>query len=272
MTQYHGGMRFWLAITVLALPMCAANWKKEVLFRATFDGGSAAQIGVGDKNLYSAPTYKDKPVPGLEGSGVEWVASGGRKGGALKFPVKNTKAVFFKAHGNVSLREGTLSFWLKLDPDQDLAPGFCDPLQLTDKAYNNSAIWVDFTKDDKPRHFRLGVFGALKAWNPGNLDPDKNPEFNNRLVTVNTPPFGREKWTHVAITYSGLGEGTGTATLYLNGQSQGTRTGIKEIFDWDKVNTTIRLGINYTGLMDDIATFKRALTEKEVAELSKGGW
>lgn len=265
-------MRFLLLFSLCLTGLCAANWKKEVLFRATFDGGTAAQIGVGDKNLYSAPTYKDKPVPGLEGSGVEWVTSGGRKGGALKFPVKNTKAVYFKAHGNVGLQSGTLSFWLKLDPDQDLAPGFCDPLQLTDKAYNNSAIWVDFTKDDKPRHFRLGVFGALKAWNPTNAESDKNPDFNNRLVVVNKPPFTRDAWTHVAIVYSGLGEGAGTATLYVNGQSQGTKTGIKEIFDWDKVNTTIRLGINYTGLMDDIATFRRPLTEKEVKELAGGKW
>jgi hypothetical protein len=265
-------MRHWLALSLLTTSLFAANWKKEVLFRATFDGGTAAQVGVGDKNLYSAPSYKDKSVPGLEGSGVEWVTTGGRKGGALKFPVKNTKAVFFKAHGNVNLHQGTLSFWLKLDPDQDLAPGFCDPLQSTDKAYNNSAIWVDFTKDDKPRHFRLGVFGALKSWNPGNAEADKNPDFNNRLVVVKTPPFTREKWTHVAIVYSGLGEGEGTATLYVNGDSQGQRKGIKELFDWDMHATTLRLGINYVGLMDDIATFMRPLTEKEVKELSSGKW
>ena len=44
---------------------------------------------------------------------------------------------------------------LKLDPETDLEPGFCDPLQITDKAYNDSAVWVDFPKDDIPRHFRL---------------------------------------------------------------------------------------------------------------------
>jgi len=40
-----------------------------------------------------------------------------------------------------------------------------------------------------PRHFRLGVLGALKAWNPANTAPDKNPDFNNRLVVVKRTPF-----------------------------------------------------------------------------------
>lgn len=265
-------MRLVLLLAVFTLSGFAADWKEEALFRATFDGTVDAKLAGGDKTLYSAANYKEPGKPGLEGSGVEHAKGAGRKGDALRFPVKNTKAVYFKALNNVNPKEGTLSFWLKLDPDQDLAPGYCDPLQLTDKAYNNSAIWVDFTKDDKPRHFRLGVFGALKAWNPGNVESDKNPAFNSRLVVVKKPPFSREKWTHVAIVYSGLGSNTGAATLYLNGESQGANNTIKEAFDWEMASTTIRLGINYTGLMDDISAFRRALTAAEVAELAKGKW
>jgi hypothetical protein len=261
-----------MLLVVFAVSVSAANWKKEAIFRATFDGGTSAKVAGGDKALYTAPNYKEAGKPTLEGSGVEHAKGAGRKGDALKFPVKNTKAVYFKALNNVNPKDGTLSFWLKLDPDQDLAPGFCDPIQLTDKAYNNSAIWVDFTKDDKPRHFRLGVFGALKAWNSANLEPDKNPAFNNRLVVVKKPPFTREKWTHVAITYSGLGTADGAATLYLNGVSQGSNNSIKEAFDWEMANTTLRLGVNYVGLLDDVAAFRRALTADEVKELSTGKW
>ncbi|MBI2689074.1 MAG: LamG domain-containing protein [Acidobacteria bacterium] len=259
-------------LPLLTTALFAANWKDDVLFRATFDGSVNAKTAAGDKTLYSAPTYKEPGKPGLEGSGVEHAKGAGRKGDALRFPVKNTKAVYFKAAQNFNSTEGTISFWLKLDPDQDLAPGFCDPLQVTDKAYNNSAIWVDFTKDDKPRHFRLGVFGALKAWNPNNLESDKNPAFSGRLAVVNKPPFTRDRWTHIAITYSGLGAATGTASLYLNGQIQGSSSPIKEIFDWDMANTTFRLGVNYVGLMDDLSTFRRPLTAKEVAELATGKW
>lgn len=265
-------MRFAALFPIFAALLWSADWKKEVLFRATFDKGMNATAGAGDRKLYWAPSYKEAGQPGLEGSGVIYERTGGRKGGALRFPAKNTKAVFFRAERNVELTAGTISFWLKLDPDQDLAPGFCDPLQLTDKAYNNSAIWVDFTKDEKPRYFRLGVFGALKAWNPGGTDPDKNPVFNNRLVVVKKPPFTREKWTHVAITYSGLGTGKGTATLYVNGESQGDSTPIGEAFDWDPAQTTLRLGIAYVGWMDDLTTFRRPLTREELRELSSGKW
>lgn len=272
MTQYSSGMRRAFLLPLLLTSLMAADWKKEVLFRATFDGSTDAKIAAGDKAIYNAANYKEAGKAGLDGSGVEHAKGAGRKGDALKFPVKNTKAVYFQALNNVNAKEGTISFWLKLDPDQDLAPGFCDPIQVTDKAYNNSAIWVDFTKDDKPRHFRLGVFGALKAWNPTNLESDKNPAFNNRLVVVKKAPFTREKWTNVAIVYSGLGSGKGAATLYLNGEAQGSNTSIAEIFDWEMGKTTIRLGVNYVGLMDDVATFRRPLTGAEIKELASGKW
>jgi hypothetical protein len=264
-------MRRVLLLPLLIATIQAADWKKEAVFRATFDGSTTAQTAGGDKSIYSGPNYKEPGKPGLEGSGVEHAKGAGRKGDALKFPVKNTKAVYFKALDSFSPKDGTLSFWLKLDPDQDLAPGFCDPIQITDKAYNNSAIWVDFTKDDKPRHFRLGVFGALKAWNPTNAESDKNPDFSNRLIVVNKPRFTREKWTNIAIVYSGLGTPAGSATLYMNGDAQGSNT-IKEIFDWDMTKTAIRLGVNYVGLMDDVAAFRRPLTAKEVKELASGKW
>ena len=265
-------MRCYLLLLFLTTTLFAADWKKELLFRATFDGSTSAKIAAGDGAIYSGATYKDAAQPGLGTSGVEHAKGAGRKGDALKFPVKNTKAVFFKAAKNFSSESGTVSFWLKLDPDQDLAPGFCDPLQITDKAYNNSAIWVDFTKDDKPRHLRLGVFGALKAWNSSNLEPDKNPDFNRRLVVVKKPPFSREKWTNVVIVYAGLGSSAGSASLYLDGVPQGSSNSIQEIFDWDMANTSIRLGVNYVGLMDDIATSRRPLNAKEIKELAKGKW
>jgi hypothetical protein len=262
----------WLTVPLCTLTLFAADWKKDILFRATFDGSLNAATAAGDKTLYSAPTYKEPGKPGLEGSGVEHAKGAGRKGDALRFPQKNVKAVYFKAGDNVNPVTGTVSFWLKVDPDQELAPGYCDPIQITDKAYNNSAIWVDFTKDERPRHFRLGVFGALKSWNPNNVDSDKNPAFNNRLVVVQKPPFSRDRWTHIAITYSGLSSDKGTATLYLNGQKQGNSSPIKEMFDWSMANTTIRLGVNYVGLLDDVALFRRALTDGEVAELATGKW
>jgi hypothetical protein len=253
----------------------AADLSKDLTFRAGFDGSTDAQYARGDKKLYTAPSYKEQGAarPGIGNPDVELAPGLGLKeSGALRFKKKNTMAVFYRAERNVSFDaanwSGTVSFWLSLDPEQDLEPGYCDPLQVTDKAFNDSAIWVDFTRDDKPRHFRLGVFGALNVWNPRNLPPDKNEFFLKRLVVVNRPPFARGRWTHVAVTFAGLG-GNGTAKLYLDGKVQGSAS-TAEPFSWDLSRGAIRLGVNYVGLMDDIAVFARPLTDREIATITAG--
>ncbi len=86
---------------------------------------------------------------------------------------------------------GTISFWMRLDPDKDLQPGYCDPLQVTQFAWNNGSFFVDFDKD-LPRDFRLGVFSDLKFWNPENIDWEKLPVEKRPMVTVKKPPFSRE--------------------------------------------------------------------------------
>jgi hypothetical protein len=265
---------FSLATTALTF---AADLNKDLTFRATFDSPSLdADTALGDRRIYGAADYKSQAsaTPGLGSPDIEIAKGQGRKGDALRFKKKNNRALFYKADKNVAFDpknwSGTISFWLNLDPDQDLEPGYCDPIQVTDKAYNDSAIWTDFTKDDKPRHFRLGVFGALKSWNPKDIAPDKNPDFLKRLVVVKQPAFARGKWTHVAITFSGLGSGKGSATLYVDAKPQGTASGIGEIFDWNIANGAIRLGVAYVGLMDDVSIFKRPLTAAEIQQIRTG--
>jgi hypothetical protein len=262
-----------LGLLVLSAALQAADLKSALTFRATFDGGTDAAVAQGDRRIYSAASYKDQDQaqPGFGSVPAELAPDAGVKGGALRFTKKNAQALFYKAAKNVAFDgsnwTGTISFWLNLSPDEDLEPGYCDPIQVTDKAYNDSAIWVDFTKDERPRHFRLGVFGQLKTWNPQNLEADKNPAFLNRLVVVKQPPFKRGTWTHVAITHQKLG-GAGAAALYLNGQLMGTTPVILEGFQWDAAKGAIRLGVNYTGLMDDVAIFNRALSETEIREIT----
>ena len=249
--------------------------KRALTFHASFEDGPDADFALGDRRLYTAPSYQeqDQARPGIGNPEVQIVAGAGRFGHALKFHKKNTHAIFYRAGKNVAFADnnwsGTVSFWLNLSPDQDLEPGFCDPIQITDKAYNDSAVWTDFTKDDKPRHFRLGVFGDLEAWNPEKLEPDQNPVFSGRLVAVTKPPFNRGTWTHVVATYSGLGKGAGVAKLYLNGELQGTSEEIGEAFTWDMAQATFRIGVNYVGLFDEAALFNRALDDEEVLALHK---
>jgi hypothetical protein len=244
--------------------------RPALTLHASFDTGFEADFARGDKRLLHAPNYKqiDAAKAGTGDVDVAIESAAGIAGSAaLRFRSKNTRALFFRGEGHVAPARGTVSFWLRLDPQKDLAPGFCDPIQITDKDYNDSAIWVDFTKDEVPRHFRLGVFGELKAWNPSNLAPDKNPDFVRRLVVVERPPFTRETWTQVVVTWSDLGSERGTAALYLNGRLVSNSTGIREPFVWDASKLSIRLGVNYTGWMDELAVFDRALNSSEVGML-----
>lgn len=249
---------------------------KDLLFHASFDHGVEADFAKGDKRLHSATSYKKREDAraGLHHPDIEVAKGAGRFGDALRFLKKNERAVYYPAAGNVNFAngnwQGTISFWLSLDPETDLAPGFCDPLQVTDADYNDGAIWVDFTKDDKPRHFRLGVFGDLDKWNPGNVPPDKNPAFMQRLVVVRKTPFARGKWTHVAIAHESLGSGHGRATLYLNGELMGTTEQIREPFTWDMARSALRLGVNYVGLFDELSVYSRPFTAAQVKAIYQG--
>jgi len=247
--------------------------KATLEFLATFDRGFDADYAHGDPLIYTAPAYNKlgAAAPGLGNPDVVIAKGQGRYGDALQFRKKNTQAVFYRASVNTGYRarnwSGTVSFWLSVSPDTDL-DGYTDPIQLTDKTYNNAAIWVDFTRDDKPRHFRLGVFGDSAAWSKGSVSPNEDPFFNQRTVVVTQPPFARGQWTHVAIAFSGIGtDSGGTAKLYLNGKPAGTATGIKEPFTWEPFLATVRLGVNYTGLFDELSMYSRALTDAEVDAL-----
>jgi hypothetical protein len=114
------------------------------------------------------------------------------------------------------------------------------------------------------------VFGDSAAWNKGNLASDKDPFFNRRTVVVTQPPFARGQWTHVVLAFSGLStDAGGTAKLYLNGKLAGTADGIREPFNWEPLLATIRLGVNYTGLFDELSIYTRALSDAEVDALYK---
>jgi len=245
----------------------------SLTLHASFDHGFKADFALGDPQIYSAPSWDEAhdAEVGLTNPDIQIVSDHGRFGSALQFTRQNTSAIFYRAEEKVSYSEndlsGTVSFWLSLSPDLDLAPGYCDPIQITDQAYNDGAVWVDFTNTD-PRQFRLGVFGDLDSWNPEGVSSDENPRFEESLVVVESPPFRREEWTHVVITFEGLNaDHVGKARLFLDGDLQGTIQDIGEPFSWDLPRVQVRIGVNYIGSFDDLALFDRALTEAEVSLL-----
>jgi hypothetical protein len=113
------------------------------------------------------------------------------------------------------------------------------------------------------------------VWDPTGRDLDKTPEAERPLVTVTRPPFTRQRWTHVVITFAqfNTGQKDGVATLYLDGQAVGSVSPREQTFTWEPGQAIALLGINYTGLFDELAFFNRALSAAEVARLfaSPGG-
>jgi hypothetical protein len=253
-----------------------ASLGRALTFHASFDHGSDADFGHGDRRIFTAASMKHPRIghPGLPASGVVSIAKGeGKVGDALRFHRKAPEIVFFQGDKNLSYTKsnwsGTVSFWLRLDPDADLEPGYCDPLQITPREWNDAALWVDFSKDERPRHFRLGAFADRAVWDPNLRDLDKVPEAERPMVTVTKPPFTRQRWTHVVFTFANFNTGKkdGVATLYVDGKPQGTVTAREQTLSWDPAKTITMIGLNYTGLFDELAFFNRALTAVEVEEL-----
>ncbi len=245
-------------------------------FHASFDRSANADFGHGDLQIYRAQGGRlDQAQPGLPSAAVHLAKKRGRLGGALAFTDKTTTRIFFKAEKNLRYRadnwNGTVSFWLNLDPEKDLKPGFCDPVQVTDKAWNKAALWVDFSKDEVPRHFRYGAFADYAVWNPANRKFEAIAPTERPWIVVERHPFGRGKWTHVVMTFSGFNRsGTGgVAKLFLDAKLQGELKDRPQVFTWDISKTMIFLGIAYIGLMDDLALFDRALSPQEIEVLHR---
>lgn len=245
--------------------------KESLTFCTTFDDGTDAQFAVGDGKLYAAESYDHSRSQALTTLPNEVTCAKGQGyfGGALEFKRKAKPVVFYQSDQNVQFSSenwsGTISLWLSLDPSLDLAPGYSDPIQITDSGYDDAALWVDFS-DKNPRNFRMGVFGDVELWNPDKIGPDQNPAFTKRLVTADKPLFERGRWTHVVITFENINTGKGSAALYVNGKWQGERE-ISEPFSWDLQKSKIYLGLNYVGFLDEVSIFRRSLTAAEIGSL-----
>ncbi|WP_169980097.1 LamG domain-containing protein [Tautonia rosea] len=251
----------------------------SLTFAATFDQGFDADVAQGDPTFFSAATAaRETPVAGPDGPGIDRIAEGGRSGGALRFTQENRRVHFFRVEDNLPFEgpdgdgwSGSISYFLNLDPESELPPAYVDPIQITQKAWNDAAIWNDFTKDDRPRVFRLGVLADLKVWNPENADFDALPPSEKPVVPVTDTPFAKGRWTHIVITFDHFNTGRtdGEARLYLDGELQGAVSGWNQRFSWDPSQAVIFLGLGYAGLMDDLMIFDRSLSADEVRQLTE---
>lgn len=251
----------------------ALNLKKSLTFHAAFDGSADANLARGDRQVYTAAdrTKRDAATAGLPAEEIARIAKNeGRFGDAIEFRAKTKSQVFYRGGDNVGYQpknwQGSVSFWLRLDPDKDLEPGYCDPFQIYAQAWGEGNLFVEFSKDHTPRHFRFGIMAVTKFWNPQNRKYEEMPESQRPIVPVHKTPFRRDRWTHVLVTFANINSGQpdGRGTLYLDGKKQGSFTGWNNTFNWDVSKSALTLGLNYTGFIDDFAIFDRELTDDEV--------
>lgn len=246
-------------------------------FNATFDSVTDANLFGNHGWICTAESTERKSFKEhahTQGSAIEKDA--GVVGDCLRFTKKTKEVLFYKAKEAADFYPrddwaGSVSFWLKLDPNQALGNGYCDPVQIAGRKWNDGAIWVDFANVN-PRTFRLGVFSDFEVWNPNRIKWEEVPKQDRPIVVVENPPFQSDRWTHVAFTFENINstkDRDSVAKLYLNGKMMGAIKQPIEI-SWDEENDpfpAIMLGWNYIGDFDELEIFHRALTEEEIGYL-----
>ena len=266
-------LAIWTPATLLGQTATRSQVMTSLRFHASFDGTGDATIASDDGKIYTVESMARKAwTPGITRPDVSIAKGQGKQGDCLRFGKKSPQVICFKGEAMPYQSKdwsGTVSFWMRLDPDKDLEPGYCDPIQITQKAWNDAALFVDFDKD-LPRDFRLGVFSDLRFWNPENVVWEKWPVDKRPMVTVTKPGFTRELWKHVAFTYRGINAADNqpaTTTLYLDGKSMGSLQQPQK-FTWDPKKAAIMLGLDYIGDLDELMIFDRDLSNDEIGILS----
>ena len=182
-----------------------------------------------DRRIYSAPSYEELADrgPWYWGQNVETAYDSGVAGHALSFNGELSQAVFYSADGNAPWSAGgAISFWIQ--PGKHTGT----PVAIAPADSGAPAVSVALTPSQM----------AVMAW---------GREIHAPLNDL--PVAG---WLHVVISFAA----NDATTLYLNGLEQGTAGDLSV----EPVQSTIRLGVNYVGLIDELAIFDRDLADREV--------
>lgn len=281
MLQTHGGEIRWRnlfvheigaeeakAILNAAEEEAKKKLSKALTLHASFDKDLDADFSKSDKKCYVQ--QGQMLAPAKLNDDVKVVADAGRYGGALHFPKKGATRPSYKDGGVVGYNaknwSASVSAWLRLDPDKDLEPGYCDPIQIIGNDNKKGYIFLEWSKDETPRYFRYAIRPLFHIWNPDNVQWADIPFEKRPMTQVAKAPFSREKWTHVVFTLENINDKSKppVGRLYLNGKLQGSIEKWNMTFDWDPEKVLLVLGANYVGYMDDLAVFDRPLTDVEV--------
>ena len=244
--------------------------RRGLTFHAPFDGGFNAASSADDPACrVRAGGKMVSPTPGPEMR----LATDGKFGACLVFPKKGTVRPEYAASRSLAYGttdwSATVSVWLRLDPDKDLEPGYCDPVQIVGDDGKKGFIFLEWSKDETPRFFRFAIRPLQNIWDPKNVGWGALPFEQRPMVQVARAPFSRDTWTHAVFTLDKINDKSAkpTGRLWLNGKLQGAIENWDLTFDWKGDAVNLVLGAAYVGHLDDLAVFDRALTDAEVKQL-----
>jgi len=213
-----------LALPGLAQAQTATALKQALTFHASFDKGFDADFSRGEKGALART--KQGTVPLAANEELRLVPDG-RFGGGLHFTKKGTTQPRFKGAGVLGYNDknwsASVSVWLRLDPDKDLEPGYCDPVQIVGDDTKKGFIFLEWSKDEMPREFRFAIRPLEQIWNPNKLDWAKMTDAQRPAVNLKRAPFSREAWTHAVFTLENVNDKAKkpVGRLYLNGALMG---------------------------------------------------
>ena len=255
---------------------------RSLAMHASFDKGLNADFSRGDKTLYSYATSAELAkggVAGLPNQDIKLAPGAGRFGDALQFTKKSPIKPFFNGPKVLNYNDkdwsGTVSVWLRISPDTDLEPGYCDAVQLVGDDSKKGFVFLEWSKDEKPRIFRYAIRPLFNIWNPTNVQWADIPAEKRPAVDVKNAPFSNSRWTHVAFSFEHVNDKSKKqiGKFHIDGKLQGAIENWDLTFGWLAEKTKIVLGSAYVGYLDELAVFDRALTDDEVKMVHdlKGG-
>lgn len=272
MRRLIGFLSGWLLFSPLfALGQNATSLKSALTLHVPFEKDLHAGFSLGEKKAH----YRlgKELLEANANEEVKIAPGAGKFGNALLFTKKGSYRPQFSSNKILNYNDknwnATVSIWLKLNPDKDLEPGYCDPVQIVGNDSKKGFIFLEWSKDETPRFFRYAVRPLTHIWNPTNISWAQIPFDKRPMVQVAKAPFTREKWTHVVFTLENINnkEAKPRGKLFLDGKLHGSIDNWDLTFGWDPAQVFLILGAAYVGHMDDLAVFNRVLTDSEVKEL-----
>lgn len=228
---------------------------------ASFDAGPDADVCGGNGRAT------------LNADVVRFAADVGRSGGALVFKARDhgwaEDEFTFAARDNFPYRQssfdGTVSLWLRGDPDADLNDEFpVDPFHISRHAADGS-FYLDLTRPNdwrygSPRKLRFGIYGD---------SPAQDMFVGGQLLVVGDLGWNDGNWHHVVGTWQNTNSGRedGRAAVYIDGVCRGTMQGYRHQLTWDVDALTIGLGQRYVGAIDELLVLDTCLTDDGISEL-----